>query len=91
MEVFEWFVLPRAELNARAKSASGGVAIGIRKRNGLSRNCVRVSIHEGARDLIAVSVPANNIGSDKDVIFITAYIPPLTSTQVAVELGGVGL
>ncbi len=77
-EAFEWFVRPRTAQHANARSASGGVAIGVKRafRGLLSGPLQAVETLGHIDDVMGVRLSAEMVGLSQDVVFICAYIPP---------------
>ena len=77
-EGFSWFVRPRERMHKNARSASGGVAIGVKRS--LARGVDQSSLVKGCEGIMCIRIPMFNVGLDRDVYICGVYIPPCSSS-----------
>ena len=73
-QTFKWFVRPRLRSNRKARSASGGVAIGLRRE--FAQGAEEARCERTCDGVIAIKIPSANVGSEQDIYVFGVYNPP---------------
>lgn len=80
---FVWFVQPRPRLHRHAKSASGGVAMGVRLE--YAQNVSQIKSEKECDGVQIIRMPGRNIGLDKDLYLFNVYNPPASTPYMDVR------